>query len=167
MIQKALTKTLEELTPQELASRKDFDCGEKSLNVYLEKQMSQHDRKNIAKTYFYILDGKIVGYYTISMSELNFINIYPDISKKKKLPAHPVPVILLARLAIDLQHQGKGYSNLIMGEMITKAFAISNSVGGVGIVVDALHQKAANYYIKYGFEPSPSNPLRLFMSLKK
>lgn len=54
-----------------------------------------------------------------------------------------------------------------MAEIVTKAFVATKSVGGVGLVVDALHQKAAQYYEKYGFSISPVDPLKLFMSLKE
>ena len=129
--------------------------------------MRQHDEKNIAKSFLYVVDEEIVGYYTLSPTTIDFSEIYPDIAKKNKFPKHPIPAILLARLAIDKQHQGKGYSDLLMAEIVTKAFVATKSVGGVGLVVDALHQKAAQYYEKYGFSISPVDPLKLFMSLKE
>lgn len=167
MTQKTLTKPFNELTQQELERRKNFDCGEQSLNEYLTNRMRQHDEKNIAKSFLYVVDAEIVGYYTLSPTTIDFSETYPDIAKKNKFPKHPIPAILLARLAIDKQHQGKGYSDLLMAEIVTKAFVATKSVGGVGLVVDALHQKAAQYYEKYGFSISPVDPLKLFMSLKE
>ena len=57
MTQKTLTKPFNELTPQELERRKNFDCGEQSLNDYLTNRMRQHDEKNIAKSFLYVVDG--------------------------------------------------------------------------------------------------------------
>ncbi len=166
MTQKTLTKPFSELTQQELESRRSFDCGEPSLNDYLTNRMRQHDDKNIAKSFLYIIDEQIVGYYTLSPTTIDFSEIYPDITKKNRFPKHPIPAILLAKLAIDIQHQGHGYSDLLMAEIITTAFVATKSIGGVGLVVDALHQKAAQYYEKYGFSASPVDPLKLFISLK-
>ena len=118
MTQKTLTKPFNELTPQELERRKNFDCGEQSLNDYLTNRMRQHDEKNIAKSFLYVVDEEIVGYYTLSPTTIDFSEIYPDIAKKNKFPKHPIPAILLARLAIDKQHQGKGYSDLLMAEIV-------------------------------------------------
>lgn len=167
MTQKTLTKPFEELTQQELENRNFFDCGETSLNEYLTTRMRQHDDKNIAKSFLYIVDGQIAGYYTLSPTMIDFSEIHPATAKTNKFPKHPIPAILLARLAIDQKYQGRGFGDLLMAEIVTKAFLATKSVGGVGLAVDALHQKAAQYYEKYGFEASPVDPLKLFMSLKQ
>ena len=72
MTQKTLTKPFNELTPQELERRKNFDCGEQSLNDYLTNRMRQHDEKNIAKSFLYVVDEEIVGYYTLSPTTIDF-----------------------------------------------------------------------------------------------
>ena len=88
MTQKTLTKPFNELTPQELERRKNFDCGEQSLNDYLTNRMRQHDEKNIAKSFLYVVDEEIVGYYTLSPTTIDFSEIYPDIAKKNKFPKY-------------------------------------------------------------------------------
>lgn len=162
---KNITKPFNELTTEELLSRKTFDCGEVSLNEYLQRTMKNHDNKFIAKSFLYTLENKIVGYYTLSSTEINFQESYTNFLHLK-LPPHPVPTILLARLAIDKSHQGKGLGDILLADALQRAKLGSDNVGGVGLVVDALNQNAVNFYSQYGFLSSPINPLRLFLSLK-
>ncbi|MDE2422424.1 MAG: GNAT family N-acetyltransferase [Gammaproteobacteria bacterium] len=161
-VQKALTKPFDALTAAELESRNIFDCGELTLNEYLTNKMRNHHDKNIAKSYLYTENDKILGYYTLTPT---VIELNPDLAKKLKLPKHSLPAMLLARLAIDKSCQGKGFGELLLAEAVIKSAAATKSVGGVGLVVDALHQNASNFYQKYGFAPSPTNPLWLFMPL--
>jgi predicted N-acetyltransferase YhbS len=166
-IPRTLAKPFDELTPQELANRKHFDCGEPSLNNYLMTTMRKHDEKSISKSYLCTKDNEIVGYYTLLPSVIDLSNVAPEFAKKNKYPEHSLPVILLARLAVSIQYQKQGYADLMMAEIILKSAVATKSIGGVGLAVDALHQPASDFYQKYGFSPSPDNPLLLFMSLKQ
>jgi predicted N-acetyltransferase YhbS len=164
-VQEALTKSFDDLTAVELASRDIFDCGEPSLNDYLTKKMRNHHDKNIAKSYLYTKNDKILGYYTLTPAVVDFSSIDPTFAKKLKLPKHQLPAMLLARLAIDSSLQGQGLGELLLAEAVLKSAVAMKSVGGVGLMVDALHQNASTFYQKYGFAPSPTNSLLLFMPL--
>ena len=82
MTQKTLTKPFNELTPQELERRKNFDCGEQSLNDYLTNRMRQHDEKNIAKSFLYVVDEEIVGYYTLSQTTIDLVKYIQILQRK-------------------------------------------------------------------------------------
>lgn len=164
-VQEALAKPFDELTVAELESRTTFDCGAPSLNEYLTKKMRSHHDKNIAKSYIYTENDKILGYYTLTPTVVDLSEFVQPPVKKLKLPSHPLPAMLLGRLAIDSSCQGRGMGELLLSEAIVKSAVAMKSVGGVGLMVDALDQSASNFYQKYGFTPSPTNPLLLFMPL--
>jgi len=163
---KFLAKPFDELTPTELENRKKFDCGEQSLNEYIQKNMRKHDNKNISKSFIYTDgNGAIVGYYTITIAMVDFANIPTRISTTQKYPTHQLPVISLARLAIDKKYQGQKFGSLLLAEVIAKALSAVKTVGGVCLVVEALHERAAAFYRAYGFESSPSDPLHLYLGM--
>jgi GNAT superfamily N-acetyltransferase len=164
-VQEALTKSFDDLTAVELASRNTFNCGAPSLNDYLTKKMRNHHDKNIAKSYIYTENNEILGYYTLTPTVIDLSEFDHTSVKKLKLPKHQLPAMLLARLAIDSRCQGRGLGELLLAEAIFKSAVAMKSVGGVGLMVDALDQSASNFYQKYGFAPSPTDPLLLFMPL--
>jgi ribosomal protein S18 acetylase RimI-like enzyme len=164
-VQEALTKPFDDLTAAELASRNVFDCGAPTLNDYLTTKMRNHHNKNIAKSYLYAKNDKILGFYTLTPTMIDFSSNAHASAKKLKLPDHKLPAMLLARLAIDSSCQGQGLGELLLAEAVVKSAVAMKSVGGVGLMVDALDQKASEFYQKYGFDPSPTNPLLLFMPL--
>lgn len=164
---KVLEKTFDELNKVELENRSNFDCGEPTLNTYIKKTMRQHEVKNISRSTLLVAeDSTIVGYYTLTTSEVDFGHIPASISVKNKFPQHKLPVVSLARLAVDTRFQKQGYGELLMSSCIVNAKDIIKRVGGVCLCVHALNEVAADFYRQYGFESSPNDTLHLYMTLK-
>lgn len=141
--------------------RDRFDCGEVILNDYLKKFSKQNDEKNLSKTF--ILSSmeepqKIIGFYTLSVGNILFENL-PE--KMKKLPKYPIPIIRIGRLAVDKIFQGKGMGEYLLMDSLYRAVLCSEEIGVFGVVVDAKHDKAKNFYQKYGFETLQNAPLTL------
>ena len=146
--------------------RQGFDCGRHELNDWLRQVARQHQEKGLSKTFVAILEEvpeTICGYYALTLAELESQHL-PD-AWRKKLPRR-IPGVRLGRLAVDRQYQGKGLGELLLVDALTRAQRIYTEAGGIGLFVDAIDERAAEYYRRFGFEASPDNPQLLFLSAK-
>ncbi len=141
----------------------EFDCGEPSLNTYFKERALQHSDRDISRTYVLIEEGRVLGYHSIATGSVS-----PD-SVHKNLPSqYPVPVVLLARLAIRQDIQGGGLGSELLLDALFKAQSISNIAGVYAVVLDALNNKAKTFYLKRGFvELKGDHPLKLYLTMKK
>jgi GNAT superfamily N-acetyltransferase len=141
---------------------KEFDCGNPTLNEFLQSTAGQHQRKLVSKTYVLVDDEvptEILGFYTVALRRMIPKEVLPP-QMAKRLPRE-VPGFTLARLAIrnDLKKQGHGEYMLI--HAIDRVARVADEVGGVAMFVDAKSEDGAAFYKKYGFVPFPDNPLIL------
>jgi predicted N-acetyltransferase YhbS len=144
--------------------KQSFDCGEAALNRWLSHIASQHKRKGLSSTYVLTAtDGsvEILGYYALSIGEL--VNANLPVARKKNLP-EKIPVFMLGRLAISIQHQGKGIGKHLLFDAITRVIDASSAIAGVGLVVHA-KDAAVNFYKQYGFEVMMDHSNHLFLPL--
>lgn len=133
--------------------RDGFDCGEESLNRYLYQYALQHQRKNMGRVYVAVRpkENMILGYYTLANGSVSFHTV----PKAANLPqTYPIPVILLARLAIDRKVQGQGLGSVLLFDALKRAVAASQLSAAYAIMVDALHDKAKKFYQHFHFEES-------------
>lgn len=146
--------------------RKHFDCGETSLNIYLQQFASQNIKHRINKVFVAtpIENTKtIIGYYTLSAGSIKVADL-PH-SLKLRLPNYPVPIALLGRLAVDKNFQGQGLGSILLADAIQRVEQASEVLAVYAIVVDALNTTAAGFYQQFGFMPFPEKPLSLFLPL--
>jgi GNAT superfamily N-acetyltransferase len=146
--------------------RQGFDCGRQQLNDWLQQVARQHQDKGLSKTFVAVREeapARICGYYALTLAELE--NRHLPEAWRKKLPRR-IPGVRLGRLAVDRQYQGDGLGELLLVDALTRAQRIYAEAGGIGLFVDALDEQAAGYYLNFGFEASPDNPLLLFLSAK-
>jgi GNAT superfamily N-acetyltransferase len=146
--------------------RQGFDCGRLELNNWLQQVARQHQDKGLSKTFVAIREEaptRICGYYALTLAELE--NQHLPEAWRKKLPRR-IPGVRLGRLAIDKQYQRKGLGELLLVNALRRAHRIYTEAGGIGLFVDALDKDAAGFYLNFGFEASPDNPLLLFLSAK-
>ena len=157
--------TVEIVKLSRLHDRTKFECGEPSLNNYLQRMAMQHDERNLGRTFVAIESNvpEILGYYTLASGKVLFENLPHT---KKLPPAMPVPVILLGRLAVDIHQQGTGLGKLLLLHALWKTQSIAKSMGVFAVEVDAVHERAAHFYLKYGFTPLLDNPLHLYLSMQ-
>lgn len=149
---------------QKSHERANFDCGEEALNLYLQRYARQNAEAGIGLTYVAVLEERaahILGYYTVSSSRIARDLVPPQI----KLPPHPVPTLLLARLAVDRRAHGTGLGAFLLRDLVKRALVLASEVGLWGIEVDASHQKASEFYLRFGFAPLQDSPLHLFLPL--
>jgi GNAT superfamily N-acetyltransferase len=145
--------------------RKEFDCGEETLNRYLQQYASQHQKKNFGRVYIARqVDGnEVKGYYTLANASVEF----QSVPKAKGLPKeYPIPVILLARLAIDKSMQGQGLGGVLLIDALKQSVKVSEISAVYAVIVDAIDEKAKAFYLRYRFEESLDDPLRLFLPMQ-
>ena len=145
--------------------RTTFDSGVLELDHYFHHQCGQDARRRAAAP-FVMLDrqGSIVGYYTLSSYGLQLPQFPEAIARK--LPRYPVlPATLLGRLAISRTHQGKSLGRFLLMDALYRSWKNTSEVGSVGVVVDALDEKAREFYLHHNFEPLGNSPDRLFRAM--
>ncbi|WP_298272772.1 GNAT family N-acetyltransferase [Geobacter sp.] len=147
--------------------RAGFDCGVAELNAFLKSTARQHVKKGISRT-FVLTDQEspavIMGFFTLTLCEIEAESL-PS-SYARKYPKHGLPAVRLARLAVSLKHQRKGYGELLLAEAIHRTVLISEQAGIVGLFVDAKNEGARSFYEKFGFASLPSASLQLFLPMK-
>jgi predicted N-acetyltransferase YhbS len=141
-----------------------FDCGEPALNNYLKKFALQNQRSQSGRTYVATRGDRVVAYYTLVAATARREETPARVAKG--LAAHPVPLILLARLAVDNREKGKGLGSGLLKDALWRAAGAANIVGCRAVMVHAKDQGARAFYQRFGFEPSPTDPFRLFLLMK-
>lgn len=141
-----------------------FDCGVEDLNRYLHRFAWINQQANAAVTFVAMKEGVIAGYYTIVAASAEHGEAPERL--KKGLARHPVPVLLLARLAVDLRFRGAGLGRQLVREAALLTVRLSKLAGIRALVIDAKDEQARNFYERLNFEPFPANPLRLFVLTK-
>ncbi len=152
------------LNPQH--DRATFDCGEFSLNQYLHRYANQDIKKRVNRVFAAspsLTPELVVGYYSLSAGSLDAANL-PKISRRR-LPRYPVPVAILGRLAISKAYQGQGIGAVLLADALQRSVQASQVMAVYSVVVDALNEQVAEFYLRFGFIPLPSQPLKLFLPL--
>jgi GNAT superfamily N-acetyltransferase len=117
-----------------------------------------------ARTFVITRDDRVVGYFSLTMGSV----LRADAPAKlvRGLPAYPVGMVLLARLAVDRRDQGKGRGALLLSEALRKAVAAGEAVAARLVVVDAIDDDAVRFYERFGFITAPEHPRRLYRRMK-
>lgn len=143
-----------------------FDCGTESLNQYLRRFALTNTAAGTARTYVTASGDEpvVAGYYSLAAGSVEK-GAVPD-RVAKGVPNHPIPVILLARLAVDRRFQGKGLGKGLLRDALVRALAAAEVIGVRAILVHAKDPKAGRFYTQFGFTPSPTDPLHLMLLIK-
>jgi len=135
------------------------------LNRFLERYAFQGQQSQSARTYVCLTtEGKIAGYYTLAFGSVEYEKA-PE-RTKKGLARREVPVMVLARLAVAGEFQGQGVGKRLLRDALLRNLQAADIAGLRAVVVHAKDEKAKEYYQKFGFEPFPSEPLKLSLLLK-
>ena len=143
----------------------DFDSGNEELNTYIRRFAFQSQQSQSAKSYVTFTDtGKLAGYYTLAYGSVEYAEA--PARTKKGLPRHPVPVMILARLAVAREFQHAGLGKQLLRDALLRTLQAAEIAGLRAIVVQAKDAHAKCFYEHYRFEPFPSDPLKLTLLLK-
>jgi len=130
--------------------RSAFSCGDSDYDDFLRKHAGQnHFRHHIGKTLVVVDDERVVGYATFALGELAIDELPEPVAAG--LPRYPVPVLRLARLAVDARYQGVGLGRMLVGHLLLLALRVRDEFGCVAVVVDALKTRRS-FYEELGFE---------------
>lgn len=141
-----------------------FDCGQPALNQFLQRYALVNQKANSAQTYVCTLAGDVVGFYSLAVGSVNSEDA--PVRVMKGLARHPVPVMILARLAIDKDHQGKGLGKALLRDALLRTAQAADIAGIRCLLVHAKDEAARQWYESWEFEPSPADPYNLFLMLK-
>jgi predicted N-acetyltransferase YhbS len=141
-----------------------FDCGEAALDRYLHKHAHQNHQNRSARTYVALRGQRVVGYYSLTVGSVSRDETPTRIAKG--LAGYPVPVIILARLAVDRAEQGNGIGKGLLKDALLRCGQAADIVGCRAVVVHAKSEKVGAFYRKFGFEPSPTDALHLYLLVK-
>jgi GNAT superfamily N-acetyltransferase len=146
--------------------RGEFSCGKPLLDDFLRLRASQYEKRRLGRTYVAVFPGetKVAGYYTLAAGAIPFANLSSNVSKR--LPKHPVPVILLARLAVDRKARGQGLGKALLQDALRRCLEMSEQLGVYAVEVLAIDAEAKGFYSKYGFVPLADKDLHLFLPIE-
>lgn len=146
--------------------RQSFDCGEPTLNDFLQRYARQSHESGAAKTFLAIdsADRKtILGFYSLAPGALAHADTPETV--RRGLARHDVPGFRLARIATSLRWQGQGLGGQLLAAAARRCLRAAAEVGGVVLIIDAKNDRAARWYASYGAVRLSRTPLTLVMSL--
>lgn len=140
-----------------------FDCGNDDMNQWLVRHAWASHKADLARTWL-ALDGDIVaGYFALTTG-----SVRPEDAPRRLtrgMPRYPIPIILLARLAVDIRYQGQHLGARLLAEALRRAVAASDTAAARVVVVDAIDDTAVAFYKRWGFIDTPDNPRRLYRKI--
>jgi GNAT superfamily N-acetyltransferase len=145
--------------------RSEFDCGVEPLNAYLRQYAWQNQRKGIVRNYVTCRGTRVVGYYSLAYGSAAQADAPPVLTKG--IGKYPIPLMILARLAVDLGEKGQGLGKALLKDAVLRTLQAADIAGLKAIFVQAKDQEAERFYAKHGFIPSPGDLLHLFVPLDR
>ncbi|MGH8055632.1 MAG: GNAT family N-acetyltransferase [Candidatus Entotheonellia bacterium] len=142
----------------------DFDCGNDALNRFLIRYALQSQQSNASRTYLAMADERVVGFYALAFGSVEHAGAPERLVKG--LAKHPVPLMLLARLAISVTWQGRGLGSGLLKDAMLRTLQASCIAGIRALAAHAKDDNARAFYQHFGFIPSPTDPYHLFLLLK-
>lgn len=141
-----------------------FDCGREQLNRYLLRYAWQNQQAGASQTYVGIAGDALVGFYTLAVGHVMHEEA-PD-RVTKGLARHPIPIMLLARLAVDRRWHGQGVGKALLRDAMERTLQAADIAGIRAFAVHAKDEEARRFYEHFDFVPSPADPMHLFVLLK-
>ena len=141
-----------------------FDCGKEDLNRFLKRQAWSNQQAHSAQTCVLAKELSVYGYYSPAAGSVTHEEATERV--KKGLARHPIPVILLARLAVDVSLKGKGIGPALLKDALLRVASAADTVGARALLVHARDDNAKGFYQHFDFEPSQSDPYHLLVIMK-
>jgi GNAT superfamily N-acetyltransferase len=142
----------------------NFTCGQPELDRFLIRHALQAQQANSSRTYVAISDKEVVGFYTIVAGEVQ----HTEAPKRvvKGMPRHPIPLLVLARLAVHTKAQGRGIGAGLLLNALGRTLQVADIIGVRALAVHAKDDQAVAFYRHFGFTASATDARHLFMLIK-
>lgn len=142
----------------------EFDCGKPVLNEWLLRYARQARSSGSAKTFVVADDDYVVGYFSLTVGQVDTFDVPERI--RKGMGRYPIPVVILARLAVSTQHQSKGIGIGMLQDAIRRTLLISEQAGIRAMLTHPIDDDALRFYTRFGFITSPRTERQLLLLLK-
>ena len=139
-----------------------FDSGVSSLDDWLRRRAMQNQVSGASRTFVVCDAGQVVAYYALAASA-----VAPDAAPgrfRRNMP-DPIPVVVLARLAIARSHQGRGLARAVFQDAANRVIHAADTIGIRGLLVHAISEEATAFYVRLGLDPSPLEPMTLMTTV--
>ena len=142
-----------------------FDCGKPALNEWLLRHARQAQGSGSAKTFVVSEDGvRVAGYFSLTVGQVDTLDAPERI--RKGMGQHPLPVVILARLAVSVADQGRGVGLGLLQDAIRRTMLIAEQAGIRAILTHPIDAEAAKFHARFGFIVSPLREQQLLLLLK-
>jgi GNAT superfamily N-acetyltransferase len=140
-----------------------FSCGKPELDSWITERALGNQFRGATKTHVVFDDGPVIGFYALTNGAIAHNDVRGRI--KRNMP-NPIPAVILARMAVDEKHKRSGLGEALLQSAIETTIAAATTIGIACLIVHAKDDDARSFYLHYGFEPSPTDPLHLILLLK-
>lgn len=154
-------------SPEPLGSQhrlEAFDCGKPALNDWLVRHARQAQSSGSAKTFVVADDSQVLGYFSLTVGQIDTLDA-PD-RFRKGMGQYPLPVVILARLAVSRSHHGRGIGFGLLQDAIRRTLLIAEQAGIRAMLTHPIDDEAAKFYTRFGFIQSPLREQQLLLLLK-
>ncbi|MBI3298460.1 MAG: GNAT family N-acetyltransferase [Elusimicrobia bacterium] len=146
--------------------RDRFDCGNGDLNAFLSRYARQSEDLGLARTFVAVSPKELIvqGYYSMRSGQVEVVTLPPG--DTKRFPRYPVPVVHLARLAVDRNARGQGLGEFLLLDALDRALAASRKIAAFAVEVVAVDAAARGFYLKYGFKELVDDQLHMYLPMR-
>ena len=141
-----------------------FDCGKPALDDWLLRHARQAQGSGSAKTFVVAEGARVAGYFSLTVGQVDTLDAPERI--RKGMGQYPVPVVILARLAVSRQDQGRGMGFGLLQDAIRRTMLIAEQAGIRAMLTHPMDEEAAKFYTRFGFIASPLREQQLLLLLK-
>lgn len=141
-----------------------FDCGSEPLDRFLIRHALQNQQANASQTYVALADEEVIGYFTLVVGDVSHGEAPERLTRG--LAQHPVPVMVLARLAVNTSWQGRGIGSALLRDAVLRTLQAADIAGIRALTIHAKDDAARVWYERFQFVAGPTNPLHLYALIK-
>ena len=141
-----------------------FDCGKPALNDWLLRHARQAQGSGLAKTFVVADEDRVAGYFSLTVGQIDTLEAPERI--RKGMGQYPLPVVILARLAVSRHDQGRGIGFGLLQDAIRRTMLIAEQAGIRAMLTHPIDEEAAKFYTRFGFIASPLREQQLLLLLK-
>lgn len=151
--------------PEHLDGKHDlstFECGVPELDAWLKRRALQNEASGASRTFVVTADGHVIGYYTLATGAVSHATATGRV--RRNMP-DPIPVMVLARLAVDRGHQGRGLGVALLKDALLRTLQASQIAGIRAVLLHAISESSKRFYLAHGFDESPVDPMTMMITV--